>query len=369
MKTGLLLILILSISLANAQQVIFGEKHLLEAVNSIYFDKDGMLYPDLKISNESLNKAGCSLINWYNSNNALTDSLLEVFGIPNVKVQVLVSDGESLNPAYDPQSLSTLNDSLLYRKIRELDALAKGNGLEFYIHGFRKSYLENEKDVTSVTEFAYLTASLDSNRIRKNLVVRVYWDGTYDCCFSRNFKKNRELFELFKKAGTNADKVALSFTKMLNRSTSAKINMVAHSLGSKIAVKSVMESSNSGAVFNVCLIAPAIPGKLIKTYYESNVFHPHCNWLIFYNKKDFVLKKKDNKIGLLGPGAYRYEVTTLGCNKRNDAKKLKSWMSKNRPGVEFELVNKTAVGKCHSLRCYTKNNRLIEVSDFLEKEQ
>jgi hypothetical protein len=266
------------------------------------------------------------------------------------------------------KAIQDLNDTLIKQKISYLDSLADGNGLEFYIHGFRKSYLENGKDVTSVTEFGYLTASLDSNRTRKNLVVRVYWDGTYDCCFSKDFKKNKELFQLFQKAGKNANNVSASFTKMLEWSASDKINVVAHSLGTKIAVQGILNCKNPTRQFNVCLIAPAISGKLISDLYSNNSVVPNCSWLVFYNKKDFVLKKKDNKIGILGPGAYKYEVTTLGCNKRNDAKKLKSWMSKNRPGVKFELVNKTNIGKCHSLRCYTKNQHLIEVSNFLEQK-
>jgi len=348
-------ILFLGVLPAQAQSVVFSEKHPLEVDNSVYFDCDGYIYPNLVIGSKDLSDLNGSLLAWYSTHLRETDSLMRTYQIP-------------FNPrgAELRKAIRDLNDTLIKHKIKQLDALANGNGLEFYIHGFRKSYLENGKDVTSVTEFGYLTASLDSTRTRKNLVVRVYWDGTYDCCFSKDFKKNKELFQLFQKAGENANNVSLSFTKMLEWSTSININIIAHSLGTKIAVKSVMECTNFEHYLNVCLIAPAIPGKLIRDYYENNLSYPNCSWLVFYNKKDFVLKKKDNKIGLLGPGAYKYEVTTLGCNKRRDAEKLKAWMSKNRPGVKFELVNKSNIGKCHSLRCYTKNQNLIEVSNFLE---
>ncbi|MFT7121306.1 MAG: hypothetical protein ACJAZ9_001484 [Neolewinella sp.] len=32
---------------------------------------------------------------------------------------------------------------------------------------------------------------------KKPLFIEVYWDGTYDCCFSLKTKRNREIFELF----------------------------------------------------------------------------------------------------------------------------------------------------------------------------
>lgn len=368
MRILLFAILFIGALPVQGQSVVFGEKHPLEAVNSIFFDKDGMIYPDVVITNKSLRLYGNSLVQWYSYNKHFTDSLLTLYGLPNHKFLPVTGHGNDSTSLYTFETLQKLNDALIAEKSRQLDSIANGNGLEFYIHGFRKSYHENGKDVTSVTEFGYLTASLDSNRTRENLVVRVYWDGTYDCCFSKDFKKNKELFQLFQKAGKNANNVSASFTKMLEWSASDKINVVAHSLGTKIAVQGILNCKNPTRQFNVCLIAPAISGKLISDLYSNNSVVPYCSWLVFYNKKDFVLKKKDNKIGILGPGAYKYEVTTLGCNKRNDAKKLKSWMSKNRPGVKFELVNKTNIGKCHSLRCYTKNQHLIEVSNFLEQK-
>ena len=349
-----------------SQHVIFGEKHPNATSNSIYFDKDGMIYPDVTISNEALLKCRSSLVQWYSQHPRFTDSLLHLYQLPSKKGAIETDGSLDTNNWYSFETLHNLNDVLIRKKSEQLDSIANGNGLEFYIHGYRKSYLENGRDVTSVAEFGYLKSSLDSTRTRKNLVVYVYWDGMYDCCFSSNFKKNKQLFKLFQTAGGNANLVSLSFTKLLENSTSKNINIVAHSLGTKIAVQGVMDCRNFNPVFNVCLIAPAIPASLIKDAYFDHLELPNCNWLILYNEKDFVLKKKDNKVGVFGPGAYKYGVTTLGCNKRNDAKKLDNWMNDTKPTVSFELVDKTYLGKCHSLRCYTKNQNLIEVSSFFE---
>ncbi len=363
MKFVLVGILLLVTNQVSAQTVLFGQKHPCDTLTSIYFDLHGMIYPDCAISNAELQTWNGSLRNWYNAHKEFTDSILDSYQISKEQVTVVSGNGTKSEFRF----LNVLNDTLIKRKIHRLDSLANGNGLEFYIHGYRKSYLENERDVTSVTEFGLLDAELNKARIRKNLVVHVYWDGMYDCCFSTNRKKNKELFELFETAGMHAENVAASFTKLLNSSTSSSINIIGHSLGSKIAVKGVLEASNRHSEFRVCLIAPAISGKDIQHYYINCRTHPKVFWMVLYNEKDFVLKKKDNKVGLFGPGTHKYGETTLGCNKHKDAEKLEKWMKTKCPDVRFVLIDKTNIGKCHSLRCYTKDNRLTEVSTFLER--
>lgn len=367
MKILLLLLLCLFGLQVHAQHVTFGQRRTDAELNSIYFDRDGMLYPEKTISDEELRGYAGSLLEWYNRHEAYTDSILDVYRLSKEKVQVIVSHGEPSDFTYDPHVMSALNDSLLRKKMTALDALAKGNGLEFYIHGFRKLYQENNRDVTSVSEFGLLKQTLDSLRSKTPLIVCVYWDGMYDCCFSANHKKNKELFQLFETASKNADCVGSSFAQLLHYSTSSHINIVAHSLGTRVAVSGVMQSKNTFTTFNVCLLAPAIPGSLIRGYYEKNTSFPLCNWLVVYNKNDFVLKKKDNKTGIFGPGAYRYGVTTLGCNKSKDAEELAKWLNDRQFNGSFSLLDKSNLGKCHSLRCYTKKQHLQEVSNFLER--
>jgi len=363
MRFVLIGVLLFITNWSSAQHVIFGKKNPADTLNSIYFDSHGMIYPDCKLSNTDLLNCYGSLHTWYNTHKEFTDSILDTYRISTEQITVV----SSLGTNQEFRFLSALNDTLIKRKIHYLDSLANGNGLEFYIHGYRKSYLENERDVTSVTEFGLLDTELNKTRSRKNLIVHMYWDGMYDCCFSANHKKNTELFELFETAGTHADNVAKSFSKLLNSSSSLSINIIGHSLGAKIAVQGVLESINYTTYFKVCLIAPAIPASLIQAFYEEKEHLPSCSWMILYNEKDFVLKKKDNKVGLFGPGSHKYGETTLGCNKSNDALKLEKWMKAQRADIPFVLVDKTNIGKCHSLRCYTRDARLTEVSTFLER--
>jgi hypothetical protein len=87
--------------------------------------------------------------------------------------------------------------------------------------------------------------------------------------------------------------------------------------------------------------------------------------MIVYNEDDFVLKKKDPKTGVFGPGANGYGKTGLGCNHHNQAKKLRAYFEKNFPKSQISLLDKTSLGKCHSLRCYTQGKELEKVSNFL----
>ena len=360
MKFVSLLLSVFFFSASHSQHVLFGEKNPNASSQSVYFDQDGMLYPDIRISTNSLLNAKSSLLHWYSQNPSITDSLFASNGIKAAK--------KSDSNEYQLHFLFQLNDSLLAKKSRELDSLSKNEGLEFYIHGYRKSYLQNEKDVTSVTEFDYLTKSLDSSRTRKNLVVHVYWDGLYDCCYSMNSKHNKELFKLFKEADVNTNAISICFANLLFRSKNKDINIVAHSLGSKIALKSVLYPQLNSKNIKIALIAPALSADFFKKSVLETSSIKNRSWLIFYNEKDFVLRKKDNKVGWFGPGVYAYGPTTLGCNYKNEAEDLKKWMTNYNSTIQFDVIDKTKIGKCHSLRCYTKNQNLIEVSRFLENK-
>ena len=74
----------------------------------------------------------------------------------------------------------------------------------------------------------------------------------------------------------------------------------------------------------------------------------------------------DNKIGVFGPGVKKYGATGLGCNYHNELLKLAAYFQTNYPTISFQLNNKTTIGKCHSLRCYTQAAALNEVALFLQ---
>lgn len=340
----------------SAQHVVFGERKLNDTVSALHFDRNGYLYPPFFISDSTLLRYDASLFNWYSGNTGITSGLLAHYHIPAV-----ASDPEPFTNA----TLDLLNDSLIAEALRNINRqLSDSMSVNYYLHGFRKLFKDNGTDVTSVTEFGLLRQEFSTYGTKKQLAIDIYWDGLYDCCFSLHRRKNKQLFELYQRASAQADWVALSFSKVLNYTRASTINVLAHSLGTRIASKAVLESKLKDKTIRVALIAPAIDGELIRNYYEQQTISPSIGWRILYNEHDFALLKKDSKLGIFGPGADRYGKTTLGCNKHNDAVQLKDWMLKQQPAVDFELIDKSALGKCHSLRYYTKDGNLKVVWDY-----
>jgi hypothetical protein len=88
---------------------------------------------------------------------------------------------------------------------------------------------------------------------------------------------------------------------------------------------------------------------------------------IIYNEKDFVLKKRDNKIGILGPGPYKYGITTLGCNHHKCTIKLEKYFKTNYPNSPIHLYNLSYIGKCHHVRCYCYGVNIEEAFGDMEK--
>ena len=347
----LLLCLAMSLNL-KAQNVSFAQRNPADTGISVYFDQFGMLYPPVEISETEMKRNEYSIKNYYNNNTATADSLMKSYGISSVK-------------PYSNSAFQQLNDSLMFDLALQIEARLNNQLLVFGIHGYRKSYLENDRDVTSVREYMLLNKALEQSKKQDFQLVQIYWDATYDCCYSLNRKTNRQLFELFQTAYTNADKVGHSFQTFLGYFKEDQIGIVAHSLGSKVAVRSVINCKNTHTKFNVALVEPAISADLIKEEYNSQKVHPDISWMIYYNEKDFVLKKKDNKIGCFGPGCYAYGETTLGMNKKRSAVKLQQWMSESNPAIPCQLKDMTDLGKAHSLRAYLSIGDFREISEFV----
>lgn len=336
----------------SAQNVSFAQRNPADTGVSVYFDQFGMLYPPVQLSEAEIKESEYSIKNFYLNHTAVADSLFENYGITTTK-------------PYPNSALQQLNDSLMFDLAIQIEAKLNTKLLVFGIHGYRKSYLENQQDVTSVREYSLLNTALERSKKQDFQLVQVYWDATYDCCYSMNRKNNLQLFELFETAYSNADNVGRSFQTFLSYFNENQIGIVAHSLGSKVAVKSVINCKNSHTKFSVALVEPAISADLIREEYNSQSAHPDISWLIYYNEKDFVLKKKDNKIGCFGPGCYAYGETTLGMNKKRSAEKLQQWMSAASPPISCQLKDMTELGKAHSLRAYLSLQDFREISEFL----
>src|SRR3989338_3773242 len=356
----------LSYSLS-AQYVFFGERTLDNSSMAIHFDKDGLPYPDHFIADSSLQNSLGSLFTWYQHHG---DNFISICAEYNFFPETI-----------NKQTIDQLNDSIIGKWMTRINSESdKFAAVAYYVHGYRKLFTSTESAVTSVTEFQLLKENLATYDNPNAYEVEVYWDGTYDCCFSTNHKKNKQLFELFEDAQENAGKVAISLRKVLNLTKKIQIQVVGHSLGAQVIAYSLFDPAGTSNIIptpnqtnhklSICLIAPAIDARVFHDYYNRttpvNIEEPdNYRLMIVYNEDDFVLKKKDPKTGFFGPGANSYGRTGLGCNHHGQAEKLKSYFEKHFPKSELTLKDKTSLGKCHSWRCYTQNEELKEVSNFL----
>lgn len=340
---------------AFSQHVFFGERALDSNRIALYFDQQGTVYPDYLIADSSLSRCSGSLADWYQCHPS--------------------EFGEICKKYQCNQDSKALQEAVVAQLVRKINA---GNykTVTFLIHGYRKSFRDIDRGISSVQEFKILTDRLDSLQLKSDLYVEVYWDATYDCCFSTNKQNNDSLFHLFELAQLNAPKIGLSLRKVMSSIHAEKINVIGHSLGSKVAVSSLFDLVPSGvktpsnACVNLCLIAPAIGGREVFSHFYERAtsvdFSQKDNYrvCILYNENDFVLKKKDNKFGLFGPGTLKYGETTLGCNHRNEAVKLSEYFMEHFPQSYIQLVNMSRLGKNHSLKAYASSDNLQELVNF-----
>ncbi len=349
---------LLLLQTAFSQNVFFGERNLKDEKIALYFDQQGTVYPDYMIADSSLRRCSGNLADWYQCH-------------PSEFGEICKSYNCTLNS-------KELQDSVVAQVTRKINA-KNLQTVTFLIHGYRKSFLDIEKGISSVREFEILEQKLDFLTLENDLYIEVYWDATYNCCFSSNKKKNDSLFRQFEIAQQNAPKIGLSLRKIISGIGAEKINIVGHSLGCKVAVSSLFDivpsqvKTPDNARVNLCLIAPAIGGKeTFSHFYERNTdldFRKEDNYHVYilYNENDFVLKKKDNKMGLFGPGTVKYGETTLGCNHRKEAVKLVDYFADNFPNSSIQLQNMSYLGKNHSLRYYSNEGHLEEAVHFLNQ--
>lgn len=333
-----------------SQHVVFGERKADFHYPAIYLDKEGFCYPTLFISDSAMFRCESSLRNWYKANPTVSDSLLSRFHISR-----------------SSRALDQLNDSILAEALTQFNTNNDSTtSVTIFVHGFRKSYYPNGIDVTSGEEYQLAIAEMARYGTSKRRPLFVFWDGMYDCCFSLNTKKNKALFHLFETAVEQSFLVGKTLSTVIQNLDSKDIALIGHSLGSQVVSTAVLSSSSPSKHLRVALIAPAMSAAYIKKMYLQNRNIQPINWMILYNEDDFVLHKKDNKIGLIGPGPKKYGTTTFGCNWRKETEKWQQWMRLNIPNATVTLVDKTALSKCHSLRCYTRNDELKEIWLFLE---
>lgn len=356
--------LLLSNLILYGQHVLYGERNLAQDSNRIYFDKDGYIYPSYNISNTSLEQSNASIKKWYEQNE---NTFIQIGRLYHCSFH-----------QYSDANFITLNDSIFANQIQKLNN-SNQTTLSFFIHGYRKPFTNVNNTWTSQADFRVLTNNFKSYNHSNSKNIEVYWDAYHDCCFSANKKQNEYLFHLFELAQKNAELVGSSLKRVLCGIQKDTINIITHSLGAKVAMYSVLNISGNNSLtpttpkLNLCLIAPAISPELIsKNYWSRNSTVNYKNkdnysLHIIYNEKDFVLKKRDNKIGILGPGPYKYGITTLGCNHHNSTIKLEKYFKTTFPQSPIHLYNMSYIGKCHHVRCYCDGSNMEETFRYMEK--
>lgn len=347
----------------NAQHVYFGERNLDKHAFSLCFDQEGNIYPEYFIADTALQNCNHSLAIWYQKHPIQLNQICKIY---------------NLNISSKEFNINELNDSISSKKVQKINQKTS-NSVTFLVHGYRKSFEAPAGTVTSVIEFDLLKKNIDSLGL-KSQFVEVYWDGTYDCCFSVFDKKRNEyLFSQFENAQIHAPNVGIALRKVVNQIENEHINFVGHSLGSKVVASTLFNLKLNDIQtphqkdIRVCLIAPAIGGiESFENYWNRNTTlnfreKENYSWYILYNEKDFALRKKDSKMGLFGPGCVNYGNTTLGCNHQNEIEKLQQLFNKQYPNSTLKFENMTWMGKKHSLKYYAEGNILQKAVQFLNK--
>ncbi len=364
LKLSLVFCFLNTIFLSSSQtNVVFGERENSLNQTAVFFDREGKIYPDYFIADSSLQNCDASLAKWYISHSADFEKIAKLYNC------------EFTFP--DEKSISKLNDSIMSFKIRYINSLTKNNlGLNVLVHGFRKSFKSQSNDRTATQDFLFWDELIETRGKYNVPSLKVYWDASYDCCFSTNSAKNDSLFEMFEQTYKRADAVGLALRSLLNKLECQQLNIIGHSLAAKViqsCIYNVIPNSIPGLTqdrVNICLIAPATSGGVSwVNYLQRNVSIPYkdnVRLLILYNEKDFALRKKDNKFGLFGPGANKYGSTRLGCNKGHEAEKLSLYFAQHFPNSSLKLVDCTKLGRIHSSRFYFKSVFFDEVIAWIE---
>ena len=343
--------------------VLYGERRLDRSTSAVFFDKDGNIYPDYFIPDSSLSHSDASLKTWYKAHPADFATICNSYHCGFDKYTVI--------------NLLVLNDSITASVKRSIEAKrTKAASVTFLVHGYRKSFKALNGDSPAPQDYGTLENAINNFSNSPLLFVEVYWDGMYDCCFSKNTRRNKELFKLFETARENAGKVGIGLRKLITGLSFDTINIVTHSLGAEVACSALFDTSKdrsatpANKTLNLCLIAPAISGvERFQAYYARNAaidYRTKDNYrlCIIYNSNDFVLKKK---IGIFGPGPYKYGNTCLGCNYDNAAADLQLYFGSSYPHSTVQLIDLSATVGCHHVICYSAGDNLKGMVEFMRR--
>ncbi len=341
----------------NTRSVLYGQRNNLPNLPDtyrIFLDRNGDLYPDQEIPDSLLYTANASLVQ-------------------------LFAQQPTLFPT-NQGSFTAYQDSLLKSKISLLNAASVSvEDVFVLVHGFRKPFHPTPGGRTAQSEYLLVQQRIRNSAPASSraLFIEIYWDGTYDCCFSMKTKRNREIFELFElQAQRHASAAGYRLRPLFAGIKTNRLHLIGHSLGTRLLLaatfnsypEDVAKNIQKGAtpaqsLVDICLIGPAISGDAFEHYYERGTaeapIKDNYQLAIFYNRKDFVLKKR---IFIFGPGPRRFGDTSLGADRRRSIKKLTELFTANYPSSKIESF-RVDIGISHALRHYTSTTEFV---DYLE---
>lgn len=346
--------------------VVFGEhSKIVQTMENgtlrIFMDMNGDFYPENVISNNELETTGnAQLAIWAKKYPAQFQKIAQSY-----RLEITT---------YSKFNYIVLQDSIRQNLLRTINK--QGRIIQTWvIHGYRKKITnENADNLTSTYE-----NSLCRKRIKPyvvndsgHLFVEVYWDGKY--LLTGGVKRVIQLGRLFKKkAIPNAQQCGYGLRRLFSGIQCQRINIITHSAGVHV-VSSLLYNKMRGFSLptpsqkdiRIAITAAASSGKKhFKRYYKRNTnldYAASDNYTLFnlINENDFVLLKRIGRLHftkVLGN-------TTLGCNRKSESQKLKSYFEKKYNNSIF-LEGYVTQSRNHLFKAYIASTGFNGVLKFL----
>lgn len=346
-------------SKSNAHSVLYGDRAdlpPLPTTSRIFLDRNGDLYPDLPLADSLLAGSDASL------------------------AKLFIQRPDIFQTAQ--ASFMAYQDSVLAANLKIINEGAKAaTDVIVLVHGFRKPFRPEPGGRTSRIEYLHLQQQIRNAAARgdsRPYFVEIYWDGTYDCCFGFKAGRNRAIFELFEQqAQSHATATGYRLRPLLTGIQTPRLHLIGHSLGTRVILAAAFDAyadevdpklralaTPGQGLVDICLVGPAVAGNAFEQYHKRGEIglssEDNYRTTIFYNRRDFVLKKR---IFIFGPGPRRFGDTSLGADCRRSIRKLSQLFETKFSGSPL-FAHRARIGISHALRDY---GNTPEFSTYLQK--
>ncbi|MCE3282734.1 MAG: hypothetical protein K0Q66_1471 [Chitinophagaceae bacterium] len=371
-----LVIFVTTLQAAHAQECTHAGRHVVygdhqsrvypvsTATERIFLDKEGHLYPEFPVDNATLQRHCGSL-----KRALLQDSLL----------LFTVAHGYGILPgSVNIDSVFTLlQERIAARLISRINNnSANAQAVSLLIHGFRKPFHDNGEDSTSVSDNFFAKKDILRSSGLQHYFVEVYWDGMH---MPFRIQETRRLSQLFESASLpSAAQAGTGLRAVVSRLQTPRLNLFTHSLGARVAASLLFNPGSSirekqlptpsQQRLEVCMVAPAVGSVLFRNYFDRTTHIPYLvkdnySLSVLYNTDDVALLKQ---VGIFGPGAYRYGVTSLGCNRDGDVFALYQMHRNSYPTFNYRAFDFSG-SAWHNFHSYHGRPAFDAVIKYMER--